>query len=200
MTVNNFLDKFWRYYLILEERFEDSLRYVELNADNFSTYSIDFVNQMQMIGSEVDVLMKSMSGFNATDRKCISDYAVVILTVYPDIVNWEVKARDISNKPFAGWNVSNAASSLSWWDAYNNVKHGRDGNFKEASLENTLNLLMALYLLEMLYFKNLADSESKPDVIMDGSRLFSIVGWKSRCMPLSKMHVEISGETLKLEN
>lgn len=83
MTVNDYLDKFWRYYLILEERFENSIRYVELNTDNFSTYSIDFVNQIQMIGSEIDVIMKSMSGFNATDRKSIADYATAILANYP---------------------------------------------------------------------------------------------------------------------
>ena len=54
------------------------------------------------------------------------------------------KVRDISQKPFVGWNMVNAASSLPWWVAYNNVKHGRDGNFREASLENVLNALMAL--------------------------------------------------------
>lgn len=185
MTVNIFVDKFWRYYLILEERFENSTRYVELNADNFSTYSIDFVNQIQMIGSEIDVIMKSMSGFNATDRKNIKDYATVILSDYPDIVNWEVKVREISYKPFEGWNIANAASSLSWWESYNNVKHGRDGNFKEASLKNALYALMGLYLLEMLYFKKLADEEDVPDVLDKESEMFSIVGWNSRCTSMA---------------
>lgn len=200
MTVNDYLDKFWRYYLILEERFENSIRYVELNTDNFSTYSIDFVNQIQMIGSEIDVIMKSMSGFNATDRKSITDYATEILANYPSIVNWEVKVRDISHKPFVGWNITSAANSLPWWEAYNNIKHGRDGNFREASLENVLNALMALYLLEMLYFKKLADNENKPDVITNGSKLFSIVGWQSRCMALNSMYAELNGSTLTINH
>ena len=59
---------------------------------------------------------------------------------------------------------------------------------------------MALYLLEMLYFKKLADYESKPDVITNGSKLFSIVGWQSRCMALNSMHAEITGSTLTLNH
>lgn len=199
MTVNIFLDKFWRYYLILEERFENSIRYVELSVDNFLTYSIDFVNQIQMIGSEIDVIMKSMSGFCADDRKCIADYATKILADYSDIVNREVKVRDILCKPFEGWNTAYAASSLPWWEAYNHVKHGRDDNFKEASLENVLNALMALYLLEMLYFKKLADDENKPDVIRDSSKLFSIVGWQSKYSTMNKMIFKFENETLYTE-
>lgn len=199
MTVNNFLDKFWKYYLILEERFENSIRYVELQRDNYSTYSIDFVNQIQMIGSEIDVIMKAMSGFCATDRKNIADYASVILVKYPDIVNWEIKVRDIVYIPFGGWNASNAASSLPWWEAYNDVKHGRDGNFKKASLENTLNALMALYLLEMLYFKKIAEDENKPDVIVDGSKIFSIIGWQSKYNSMSSLIYKFENETLYTE-
>lgn len=194
MTVDSFLDKFWRYYLILEERFENSIRYVELNADNFSTYSIDFVNQIQMIGSEIDVIMKSMSGFSSDDRKCITDYAKKILADYSDIVDREVKSRDILCKPFEGWSVENAASSLPWWDAYNHVKHGRDGNFKEANLKNTLYSLMALYLLEKLYYKKLADEEGVPDALKKESELFSISGWKSNSCYGSELLVNFTDD------
>ena len=79
MTVEIFLDKFWRYYLILEERFENATRYVELNTDNYAVYSIEFVNQIQTISSEIDVIMKSMSGFRANDRKNITDYKFIKL-------------------------------------------------------------------------------------------------------------------------
>ena len=193
MTVDIFLDNFWRYYLILEERFENSIRYVELNEDNLSTYSIDFVNQLQMIGSEIDVIMKSMSGFSSDDRKCISDYAPIILSDYSDIVNQEVKARDILRKPFKGWNTESTASSLPWWNAYNHVKHGRDGHFKEANLENTLCSLMALYMLEKMYFKKLADEGGLPDALKKESELFSISGWKTNSYYGSELLVSISG-------
>lgn len=187
MTVEKFLDNFWRYYLILEERFENSTRYVELCPENYSTYSIDFVNQLQAIGSEVDVIMKSMSGFLPMDRKSISDYAPKILSSYPDIGKWEIIVRNISCKPFDGWDVSHPADSLSWWKAYNSIKHGRDGNFKEANLKNVLSSLMGLYLLEKLYFKNVSEAEGQPDALLKDSELFSIVGWKSKYIPFSNM-------------
>ena len=194
MTVEIFLDKFWRYYLILEERFENATRYVELNTDNYAVYSIEFVNQIQTISSEIDVIMKSMSGFSANDRKNITDYATVLLTNYPDIVNLEVKIRDITYKPFEGWNQANAADSLSWWSAYNDVKHGRDGNFKEANLQNVLHALMGLYLLEMLYFKKLSDKENVPDILNKPSELFSVVGWQGWTNLIGK----VNGTTLEL--
>lgn len=199
MTARKFLDNYWRYYLVLEKQFSDLTRYVELSLDNFSTYSIEFVHQIQSICSEIDVMMKVMSGYNSTERKCIADYAAQILPNYPDIINWEVKVRDISFKPYDGWSASAAASSLSWWEAYNDVKHGRDGNYKKASLENTLKSLMGLYLIEMIYFKKLADTEGKPDVLPKESELFTITGWSNRYISLSKHAIRMDNGDVHID-
>lgn len=200
MTVEIFLNKFWSYYLLLEDKFEQSIRYVELDVDNYATYSIDFVSQIQSIGSEIDVIMKVMSGFCFTDRKNIADYASVILGAYPDIVNWEVKSRNIVCKPFEGWTQVNAASSLSWWEAYNSVKHGRDGNFRNANLENVLKSLMGLYLLEMLFFKTLTTQENLPDVLKKESYLFSIVGWENEYISGRDTILRVDGTTLHINS
>lgn len=191
MTIEKFLTDFWRYYLIIEEKFAQSIRYVELSRENYSTYSIEFVNQLQSIGSEIDVIMKSMSGFCSSDSKTIKDYYVKILHDYPDIRNWEVKAKDISVKPFALWDASKPGKSLTWWKAYNKIKHGRNGNYKKANLKNVLHALMALYLLEKLYFKKLAYEEGMPDALKKDSELFSISGWKSNSCYGSELLVSI---------
>lgn len=180
MTVNKFLDTFWRYYLILERKFEITTQFVEVCEDNYSTYSLEFVNQIQTICSEIDVIMKSMCGFNPEDRKSITDYALKLLKDIPDLVKWEVTVRNISFKPFEGWDQANASKSLKWWDAYQHVKHGRDGTIQFASLQNTLISLMALYLLERIYYKRCADLEEKPDVFEKDSSLFSINAWESQ--------------------
>ena len=197
MTVSEFKETFWRYYLILQERFDNSTRYIELCTDNFSTYSIDFVNQLQAIGTETEAIMKVMCGFNATDRKNIYDYAVNLLATYPTLTNWEIKTRDITLKPFDGWTQTNAATSLPWWNAYNNIKHSRNANFKDASLENTLYALMGLYLLEMIYFKKIADYENKPDILPNSSNLFSIVNWNNRYNSFSNVVYEFEDGVLK---
>ena len=173
MKADEFLDTFWRYYLVLESKFEIATQYVEVCTNNYSTYSLEFVNQIQTICSEVDVIMKSMCGFASKDRKCITDYAKILLNDIPDLVNREVTIRNISIKPFARWNEKNASKSLKWWNAYQKIKHGRDGTFHFASLENTLKSIKALYLLERIYFKRCADEENKPDVFSRDSSLFS---------------------------
>lgn len=35
---------------------------------------------------------------------------------------------------------------LSWWDAYGNVKHNREDNFKDATYQNVVYALSALYV------------------------------------------------------
>ena len=74
-------------------------------------------------------------------------------------------------------------------------------NNREGKMPEVMKLLsMALYLIEMLYFKKLADNENKPDVITNGSKLFSIVGWQSRCMALNSMYAELNGSTLTINH
>ncbi len=194
MTRKEFLDSFWRYYLILEERFEKSTRYIELNPDNYLCYSIDFVGQLESICSEIDVLMKVMCGFEAESRRSITDYAKKIMEQYEFIKNYEVVVGDIRIKPFDGWDVKNASVSLVWWSAYNSVKHGRNINFKMANLKNTLMSLMGLFLLEMLYFKRLSDKEGLPDVMSKGSKLFFITDWKTRFLCSNSLVLEVDSE------
>lgn len=41
-----FMNKYWRYYLLLEKKFIDTLNYVELAEENFSTYSVEYAHQL----------------------------------------------------------------------------------------------------------------------------------------------------------
>ena len=45
------MNKYWRYYLLLEKKFIDTLNYVELDEKNFSTYSVEYAHQLLAIGS-----------------------------------------------------------------------------------------------------------------------------------------------------
>ena len=40
-----------------------------------------------------------------------------------------------------------------WWKRYNNVKHERNANFKDANLENTLNAVAGLFCLVLYYYQ-----------------------------------------------
>lgn len=127
--------------------------------------------------------MKGML-FPSQDRKTINDYCSFILSDYPDIVNQKVliPERDIELQPYCGWNTSQPSKSLMFWDSFCKIKHSRYANIQEANLKNVLNMLAALYLLEMKYLSKIAQDE--PDVPDRKSNLFELKDWRYRYIRL----------------
>ena len=177
-----FLQNYWNYYLVLENRFINAVNYVALNSDNYNTYSFEFVNLILLIGSELDVTMKYLSGISEGDRASIQNYADKILVEYPEILTREIKIQGMADtcKPFEGWNVDHPADSLVGWNAYNSVKHGRVSNLKEAKLINVLNLLACLYVIENYVLKDVAEENDDIDIPDQDSKLFVLKGWKRK--------------------
>lgn len=85
----------WKYYLMLEKRFVESIEFVELHEDNFDAFSNGYALLIQAIGAELDTVFKEFCGFNTTDRKTVADYAQYILTNTPDIKNQKIKCTGI---------------------------------------------------------------------------------------------------------
>src|SRR5699024_3617242 len=102
MTREEFLNNYWAYYLMLENRFVHTLNYVELSQDNEDVYSNEYAALIQMIGAEIDSFFKVCCGFNASDIKNITDYYHSITTNYPGILTQEVSVRaaNMTFKPF----------------------------------------------------------------------------------------------------
>ena len=177
-----FLQNYWNYYLVLENRFINAVNYVALNSDNYNTYSFEFVNLILLIGSELDVTMKYLSGISEGDRASIKNYADKILVEYPEILTREIKIQGMADtcKPFEGWNVDHPADSLVGWNAYNSVKHGRVSNLKEAKLINVLNLLACLYVIENYVLKDVAEENDDIDIPDQDSKLFVLKDWKRK--------------------
>ena len=177
-----FLQNYWNYYLVLENRFINAVNYVALNSDNYNTYSFEFVNLILLIGSGLDVTMKYLSGISEGDRASIQNYADKILVEYPEILTREIKIQGMADtcKPFEGWNVDHPADSLVGWNAYNSVKHGRVSNLKEAKLINVLNLLACLYVIENYVLKDVAEENDDIDIPDQDSKLFVLKDWKRK--------------------
>ena len=79
MNRQDFHINYWEYYLMLERKVIDTLNYVELCEDNFSTYSNQFASLIQSIGSELDEFFKiynrkeaSVSGHGSDLARCHS--------------------------------------------------------------------------------------------------------------------------------
>ncbi len=75
----------------------------------------------------------------------MSKYKETILGKYPKIIEATVSIKRLgrSIKPFENW----GEGKLSWWDAYQKVKHSRDKYFRLATYLNAVTAISALHIL-----------------------------------------------------
>lgn len=182
--------------MALENRFMQTADYVAIDLANEDTFSNEYAILMQAIGGELDSFYKEYCGFQPTDYKNITDYAGFILNDYPGITTQSISVlgTQIKISPFNGWSVNQAKQSLFWWLAYDDIKHSRYVNKKVASQKNVINLLGALYLMEIKYLHKITDGKNQPDVPDTQSRLFSIDNWTYHYIPLNSAMAVIDGE------
>lgn len=199
MTRDDLSINYWRYYRMLEEKVIQTANFAEIHPGNFKTFSNEYALLLQSIGAELDNFFKVYCCFNVDSTKNITEYAASILTSYSDIKDQKIKVieTDIELQPFENWDVAQPKKSLSWWIAFDNIKHNRSGSFSDANQENVLNILAALYLLEMKMFKLVAVEKDghldEPDSPGDKSRIFSLVDWELRYIPVGEYFVVIDG-------
>lgn len=104
-----------------------------------------------------------------------------------------------SISPFKGWNEKNPSESLSWYNAYNAVKHDRENNFEKATLQNAINaisamcvLLLAQYGSNIPYWKDLIGNffeiNSKPSWHFRDCYIppYAMVEWEKAKLDLNK--------------
>ena len=194
MTRKELSRNYWIYYRMLEDKFLATANYVEINRFNFQSFSNEYALLLQSIGAELDNFFKVYCNFNLAERKNIVDYATFILLDFPSITTERIKVLDTDLEviPFDGWNSAAPAQSLTWWLAFDHIKHNRMGSFAEANQENVLNLLAALYLLEVKMFTrtttdNYAQELEEIDIPSEASRLFSLPMWNFRCLSVDDL-------------
>lgn len=168
MDIETYKRQYFEFYLYLEDDFFHLNRYVTIEKDNFSTFSIEYNRIYQSICSEIDVIAKELCGLvigkNLLQKSStLNHYCQIIQDncVNFNIETVELKGFDIVMQPWKNWiyeQKSNGvrANNPVWWKAYNSVKHSRTGlsdgqmpNYKLANLENVLYALSALYILEL---------------------------------------------------
>lgn len=202
MTREELTQQHWQYYLLLERRFLETIDYVGLHKSNFGSFSDTYAMLMQAIGAELDTAFKIYCGFAKTDRKTIAVYVKSIDTEESDADSDShakkhpfrqqiiyLNAYNLMIQPFKDWDSNCPAQSLFWWDAFDKVKHNRIDNKELANQENCLNMLGALYLLDMKMLKKIVEDSGaaktngvmleadQADIFDKGSELFSLKDW-----------------------
>lgn len=144
-----------------------------------SYYSNEYIKQYQAICSEVDVIMKSIcKEFGNPSVEKMTQYTPIILQRWPNIKNQKVEMKDMELQPFLNWQET-PYQSPDWWKPYNDVKHKRIDNYKNANLKNVLNALAGLYILCNYFVKEIGDRDNTYDVPNDISHLFEMVNYST---------------------
>lgn len=187
MTENEFINLYWKQYIMLEKEFRNTVNYVALDYINFETYSDAYIKLLIQIGSEVDIVSKALCKEINTSSKAqnIEQYRSEIISYFPDFYNVLVKGEKIDYVPWDSWKKP---SSPEWWKKYNAVKHNRNGNedgakenYKYANLKNTINALAGLYQIELFLYSVIPHKPSI-ETPLPGSRLFTLdkCGWEAK--------------------
>lgn len=193
LSEKDFLNCYWKQYIMLEKEFRTSNKYVSLTERNSNTFSDFFVKIILQIGSEIDVISRTLcrninSSSSAND---INGYRNEILLEYKQLKDVEVKCNDFIMKPWKDWDHNTPF----WWKIYNGVKHDRykeeyygdnknekKENYKFATLGIVLNALSGLFLLELYLYLRTSDRKCELDAPLPGSKLFipTNCGWEDK--------------------
>ena len=208
-TRDDFLQRYWNYYLLLEQDFLKVEQYLAIDEVNFSAFSNEYIKQYQTICSEIDVISKSYCREINTrfTGSTINTYCKAIVDYVADFSTRIVKVRNKTFQitPWNGWTYSEEtlqngntkilASNPDWWTKYNKIKHTRTTvnnetglpYYKLANQKNVLNALAALFQLEMYYYRLLRQNHfrTEPDMPYPLSRIFEIENWGNRCQMIS---------------
>lgn len=144
MITTEVINGIWNYYLSLEKDLDNTSRYIEPKGQE-NVFSYEFAKLLVLSCTELESVWKLLCyECSGKKRGNIGEYKETILTHYPKIVFAEVNIARWGEtiRPFDGWDKG----KLSWWDAYGNVKHNREDNFKEATYQHVVYALSALYV------------------------------------------------------
>lgn len=143
----------WNYFLMLESDLDNTSRYIEPQGQE-NVYSFEFAKLLILACTEAESVFKAIC-FEIEKKQVSGDigtYKATILGKYPKIINATVKVKRLGRniEPFNGWDTG----PLSWWSAYNEVKHNRGSSFSDATYINATTAIAALYVL-ILYLAEL---------------------------------------------
>lgn len=165
------LKEYKKEYVMMEDEFMSTEKYVSFEDDNLKTYSEFYKELILKLGSEIDKAVKDLCDFleiieksddilvrkiiekknekNKKHKKYAWDCFKKIRE-YPGFFEQPVYVSFSSklNQVYPLKEIQNDASnSASWWNNYNVVKHEQQILCKEGNLENALSLLQVLYLI-----------------------------------------------------
>lgn len=153
-----------RAFLLLQKDLQEIFDYIEPADDNLKCYSFRIHELLFRACVEVEANCRAILKENAypekIDKCTMEDYKKIEQSHRPSsyIVKlpfWD--GRENERRPFGSWSNN---GPLTWYNAYNSIKHNRHVNFKEANFENMIDAMSGLVVLLSSQF---LDQEYKYD-------------------------------------
>jgi hypothetical protein len=146
------------FHLIISD-LDQILTFIEPSDENLQTFSHRIYELLLRTCTSYEGLSKRILYVDGStkdlEKMSITDYfklnSTYKLSQHEIIIDsWRSGLKSLS--PFENWNQS-TYRSLVWYVAYNNSKHDRHQNFKEANLYNLLNAICGLFILLFTQFR-----------------------------------------------
>jgi hypothetical protein len=135
----------------LIQQLEQICRVVHPMDSNLNTFGHEIRNVLILACMEVEAQCKAVLRAHGIDGKNTEDYVKLAtpmrlseFTVECPYYPWMPAMR-----PFRTWHsgMKSPSQNLAWYNAYNNVKHDRESNFREASLARAFEALAGFFVM-----------------------------------------------------
>lgn len=137
------------------EALDQICRVVHPAGDNLNTYGHEIRNLLILACTDVELHWRNILIANGYKRKSgdtrftTKNYVLLLkpmkLDQYVVNLNYYPWMQEIA--PFACWSQDQESKSLHWYAAYNQVKHDREGQFKEATLRRAICAVTACFVM-----------------------------------------------------
>lgn len=169
ISKEKFLLTYWRQYLMLEDEFMNTIKYVTIDEYNYKTYSSEYLKLLLQICSEIET---TLNAYCSCVKKLRDDNSSTNMTKINKLEETihsferENKIHESFNNqtviclcgltneklhPFSAWYITGDTPNKinktpQWWDAYNDIKHYRKNppknSTKSQSNDDTSNFIL----------------------------------------------------------
>ncbi len=126
-------------------------RVVEPSKATLEVYGHEIRNLLILAATEVEMHMAGIMVSNGNQKTRKNTKSYINLAEPLRLRSYAVRFKRYPElneiKPFTEWLRDKPTASLKWYDAYNAVKHDREGHFKRASLSNAIEAVAACAIL-----------------------------------------------------
>lgn len=147
--------RFWRQYALLQDRFLEVARHIDIDEENMNTFSDSLLEFIRSCGGEVDSICKTLLPGDPDDESKMDRWREHLETEYElSSVSLLVPRMSGYVRPFRLFAVGKAPL---WWRSYNATKHRRSTTFEQATLRVALEILAALFVLNLIRLRDFLD-------------------------------------------